>query len=1064
MDRKILKLITGITIATLLLCTGILGRPLEVQACLHPTSNQRPATSGYLTTNDQRLTTNLRPRAAGERNRRHEIDLLIDELIALPQQDDGQNKMRETLEVVADAMRRSILEADMQNYWGGESEMKNLFYHSHLAAWHKARVSLYEPANRNYYPGLYKILERIEKVVNIAKDSNNNAGLVVRRLGEELREIQEDSIFWILAQLVREVARTQKEVDYTPVITPLSRQMGRMFKFYKMTGRGKDGVSIEESDEILLALQAFSRTSSANAQVVVNSVAAYLKEVSKEANITRAAECVLAIDDDRYEVDYIAITDVFVSRTNGQFEAGTFDKIAEACRKIVSSSGENKRDFENCIEAFIGEGVSETVDIRKGRALVYQEANILLKEKMPTLMEILEHPCRIRRFLSVLSLLREMYPYNEITNPEDRERKPVASIEHAEASGAFILLGREGIHMALISEGFRRPILYVKDDKGEIFSIELKIPGRDEERDVIFRRHFVIAKEMWDRYGEDARVVRPLFFMPFKGGPFYMYGREFNYEDYPLGIMGFVYQDGKRLMNVFERIHPRHQGGWTTSYPDRPRLDEYLQRIAARHNLGLEEFIDRLIADAVITALRLHRLGYRGNSPYLHDMHSENVRIVIERGRAEFVGDFGAFRKVPNLSLDQRRSEIERLLESISDYRPRLKRALPQILNEFLTEASSRQEAIKMVTETAYVLNISLTVEQVESFVQNIKIRDVPKAKPGTVPELNPDLSLSDVLRPQAAKEKSTGGLFPRETAPRRELFQTLWTRPEDRTESQEGIASGITSRSNFSFAGSSEYYTSPEMSSEQARRYEGLESFINRYGFDYKGPVEDGSVHMATPYHCIYLILDEVRKVVGLLYGKRYLSFGAGGLNDSLVAWDERYDMSVVAVEKDPIASKKMQEIAKKAIELGFADKERLKLLLETDALDVSWKDIDVAFFFYTEPSGDPDEFRERIVERVREMKPQGVFAVLFTGMQLQFEYHIFPEFKTKWEYPTYISEEMEGLYLQLYRAPNPTPGVGSQKYVLSQVLRPQAASDRQLGDVSTGDTFPRIVLERET
>jgi len=67
MNNKRIKLIAEIGVATLVVgvCVSVLGRPLEVQACLHPT-------------NDQRLTTTLRARAMAEREEQRPWEKVVD--------------------------------------------------------------------------------------------------------------------------------------------------------------------------------------------------------------------------------------------------------------------------------------------------------------------------------------------------------------------------------------------------------------------------------------------------------------------------------------------------------------------------------------------------------------------------------------------------------------------------------------------------------------------------------------------------------------------------------------------------------------------------------------------------------------------------------------------------------------------------------------------------------------------------------------------------------------------------------------------------------------------------
>jgi hypothetical protein len=212
----------------------------------------------------------------------------------------------------------------------------------------------------------------------------------------------------------------------------------------------------------------------------------------------------------------------------------------------------------------------------------------------------------------------------------------------------------------------------------------------------------------------------------------------------------------------------------------------------------------------------------------------------------------------------------------------------------------------------------------------------------------------------------------------------------------------------------------------ERLERYEKLERFVTKHEFQYEH-VADGSVHQATPYHCLYGMLDAVQDIHGPLEGKNYLSFGAGDLRDSLVACFG-YGMNVTAVEKDNDVSLGARDIAQEAERQGFSNDENLVLLQDTDALDISWQSIDVAYLFYTEPdavyreagtgAAKAKKFREKIVEKVKEMRPGGILAISFIGFQITTELDKFEGLDTVWSEPVQLLESKDGLFLQLYKA----------------------------------------------
>ncbi|MBI4370011.1 MAG: hypothetical protein HY547_07265, partial [Elusimicrobia bacterium] len=220
-------------------------------------------------------------------------------------------------------------------------------------------------------------------------------------------------------------------------------------------------------------------------------------------------------------------------------------------------------------------------------------AETLIAEHMPTLRALLSDPEKLTRFLSVLSLLRILFPY------EVSAATPLAPIEWMKKMGYEFAFHE--IRIVPASESFRRHILYVENEHG-LFAVELKIPG--DQRNIILRKSFDIASALWEMTKEDPLVVRPLYYGQFEGN-IPMYGRLMKFpKTAPLGIFMTEYQDGKRLSNM--------------------QLPGKIAKNAGGMNMPVMNWWIIQAADAAAGAIALHLLGYHGQHDSLTtDMHME---------------------------------------------------------------------------------------------------------------------------------------------------------------------------------------------------------------------------------------------------------------------------------------------------------------------------------------------------------------------------------------------------------------------------------------------------------
>jgi len=204
------------------------------------------------------------------------------------------------------------------------------------------------------------------------------------------------------------------------------------------------------------------------------------------------------------------------------------------------------------------------------------------------------------------------------------------------------------------------------------------------------------------------------------------------------------------------------------------------------------------------------------------------------------------------------------------------------------------------------------------------------------------------------------------------------------------------------------------------------IEAFYRTHGIRER-PVADGSGYGATPLPVLRKVYEELeRRVPGGLAEKHLLEIGTGDLRAAVMA-AHRHGMHVTATEKDPGIWREASDIFEEAKQAGLTD--RITLLPAGDALDVSWQDIDIGYFYYTQPGGREtirrerelgDAFRAKLQAKLRDAKPGAVLAMVFMQRQIDIGRHRFPELKTLVDEPILLTEADEtAFYLQLYQVP---------------------------------------------
>ena len=108
-----------------------------------------------------------------------------------------------------------------------------------------------------------------------------------------------------------------------------------------------------------------------------------------------------------------------------------------------------------------------------------------------------------------------------------------------------------------------------------------------------------------------------------------------------------------------------------------------------------------------------------------------------------------------------------------------------------------------------------------------------------------------------------------------------------------------------------------------------------------------DGYAYVPTPFNALPAIAEELAAMYSSLRDKRLLSFGAGADLRDAVFFAHLLEMKVKAVEKDNFISQKARE-AYRDIQRFSLSPERIELMAQTDAFDLSWDEIDLIYLFY--------------------------------------------------------------------------------------------------------------------
>lgn len=149
---------------------------------------------------------------------------------------------------------------------------------------------------------------------------------------------------------------------------------------------------------------------------------------------------------------------------------------------------------------------------------------------------------------------------------------------------------------------------------------------------------------------------------------------------------------------------------------------------------------------------------------------------------------------------------------------------------------------------------------------------------------------------------------------------------------------------------------------------------------------VESGRYYVPIPLYALKITLSMIDKISGGLKNLRILDIGTGkDLRVSLAVVNSYGAKNVTAVEIDNDISNTASECLIEHAPQHNIDTDGVVFKPSTDALDISWDNFDVAFFFYTQPAGleKAAEFRTKFQKKVYEMPEGGLLVIWFTNAQ---------------------------------------------------------------------------------
>lgn len=309
--------------------------------------------------------------------------------------------------------------------------------------------------------------------------------------------------------------------------------------------------------------------------------------------------------------------------------------LGQLCQHSPNGRVELSRYFENYILHGNDIDWSNTIHRTHKMELTSAARWPILQDRMPTLSNILNDAQKTARLLVVLGVLRHLHPF-DLANQD-----PLPPIAYAQKHGIEYQIGE--FKIVPISESFRRHIFYT-ENHGNVYALELKVPGEKREKDHISPFHYTLADLLANSHPNDSHVAPPILFWRLRG-PYFIYGKKL--EGYGMGgLVAFEYKDGKRIQNSNA---------------------DYVAYVSQRTGIPIEVLYQRIKIETAAASIRLHDLGYFNSIANEEDeildsdAHNENVKLCID-GNVLLVGDFAVAEKPVVMNLKRRQEEVYNFL------------------------------------------------------------------------------------------------------------------------------------------------------------------------------------------------------------------------------------------------------------------------------------------------------------------------------------------------------------------------------------------------------------------
>ncbi|HPM42365.1 MAG TPA: hypothetical protein PLV52_00845, partial [Candidatus Omnitrophota bacterium] len=312
-----------------------------------------------------------------------------------------------------------------------------------------------------------------------------------------------------------------------------------------------------------------------------------------------------------------AVSNVFNILSSGDFDAQTFSDMGIVIKEAIH---QNKLLFEEMLRDYIlSSSALSDMPIQRSSLEILRPRLVFRKEAqppdigsyMPTLKAIMKDGRVMRRFIFLLTALREAYKY-------DMDREKTTPLQYADENNISLSLNE--LNIVPVNNFPNRFIIFSLngDDKR---AIELVLPAvKDDPADLRLISNAKVASRVRDR-SPHVSVARPIFSLRLKG-VFLLHGSRVSFDDDPLVVDCFEYRDG---------------------IPVSVADDSYIDLCAERRGVSAEALRGQIKARALSAAFNIHEAGYVYSGGRRGSLGMRNLRLTSE-GDVEYVGNFGMLR------------------------------------------------------------------------------------------------------------------------------------------------------------------------------------------------------------------------------------------------------------------------------------------------------------------------------------------------------------------------------------------------------------------------------------